>query len=166
MIGLYSRRNRSRTGSLSYKLRVVGLLYHGLLSNSFLVFEQILELYLIWLSVHTTHLVKSSTSTPFSPCLPQPQQSPTPPLNPTSKSLLLNLCLSSLNRSRRIRINEPTSRLPILQRRCLGRANPDIGGADICTAGRLAVCVRNTTAGCKLLAFAVADVFGAGVVGG
>lgn len=82
------------------------------------------------------------------------------------ETLLLDLRLGGSNSLGRVGVDETAARLAILGRGRLGTADTLSAGANLGTAGRAAVCVRDAAAGGELLGVAVADVLGTGVVGG
>lgn len=82
------------------------------------------------------------------------------------EALLFDLGLGGGDGGVGVGVGEAAARLAVLGRGGLGGADALAAGADLGAAGGAAVGVRDAAARGELLAVAVADVLGAGVVGG
>lgn len=83
-----------------------------------------------------------------------------------SEALLGDLVLRGGDGGGGVGVGEAAALLPVLELGALGRADADGGGVDLGAAGGPAVVVGDAAARGELGVLAVADVLGAGVVGG
>lgn len=67
---------------------------------------------------------------------------------------------------RSVGVNETTPELAVLELSSFGRADAKTTSADLGAAVASAVSIGDASAGGELLALAVADILGAGIVGG